>query len=211
MVSPSVCFYFLCLLGQLSLWRIFCMLVPNIQSACGKHPVRIWWVSGEIIELYAGCLSCSPNSCSTQASIFVISQIGWTLSEVESEELEITSQPCISISSSTVMQSYFVGYIFCPLSFESIFRVLFLPFFFKTKNCLRYIEFCFGRPQCVFPILRLFVLSLPALYVPWLWSSAPCMVVRWLIGCGSRTLFVSLAYPLLQWTVKDVGIQNILL
>lgn len=49
---------------------------------------------------------------------------------------------------------------FCLQRFESIFRVLYFPFLFKNKNCLRYIEFCFGRTRCVFPTLRPLVLSL---------------------------------------------------
>lgn len=49
---------------------------------------------------------------------------------------------------------------FCLQRFESIFRVLYFPFLFKNKNCLRYIEFCFGRTRCVFPTLRPLVRSL---------------------------------------------------
>lgn len=128
---------------------------------------------------------------------------------MQSEELAARSQPSTSLAH---RGSHTLNWLpFCLQSFESIFRVLYFPFLFKNKNCLRYIEFCFGRTQCVFPTLRPLVLSLPvSVCLDWFSALLHASEDYSSAGADARFCLAHLSFVVTK-KINDIGVQNMLL
>lgn len=142
------------LLLQLFLVKIFLYVtwcIAYARQMANIQLIRIWWMNGWIIELLPTFLT----ELLWWAFVHFYNSHGckWTSSEVESEELAIKGFPLHF----TFGRGPFL-ITFVKFSPTNIFRV----FLFIIKNCLRYIEFCFGRTQCVLATFwRPFVLRLP--------------------------------------------------